>query len=62
MQVALVIPAYNHGSRLQAVLADAGTLGLPIFVVDDGSSDSTSAILNSLATLPSTPNPATKAL
>ncbi len=52
MQVALVIPAYNHGSRLQAVLADAGTLGLPIFVVDDGSSDSTSAILNSLATLP----------
>ncbi|MDO5675757.1 MAG: glycosyltransferase family 2 protein [bacterium] len=52
MQAALVIPAYNHGSRLPAVLADAGTLGLPIFVVDDGSSDNTAAVLNRLATLP----------
>lgn len=52
MQVALVIPAYNHGCRLQDVLADASTLGLPLFVVDDGSSDETQAILNRLATLP----------
>ena len=52
MQVALVIPAYNHACRLQGVLADAITLGLPIFVVDDGSNDETQAILNKLATLP----------
>ncbi len=52
MQVALVIPAYNHAIRLQAVLDDALQLGLPIFIVDDGSTDDTLTLLNHLATQP----------
>lgn len=52
MRVALVIPCYNHGLRLQAVLAGARKLGLPIFVVNDGSTDDTQAILHTLARLP----------
>lgn len=52
MRVALVIPCYNHGLRLQAVLAGARELGLPIFVVNDGSTDDTRAILQTLARLP----------
>ena len=48
LRAALVIPAYNHGSRLAAVLADARQLGLPLFVVDDGSTDRTAALLAEL--------------
>lgn len=52
MRVLLVIPTYNHGLRLTATLADAASLGLPILVVDDGSSDNTREILEHLNTLP----------
>ncbi|NQS72429.1 MAG: glycosyltransferase family 2 protein [Desulfobulbaceae bacterium] len=52
MRIVLVIPSYNHGLRLQAVLGDAKKLGLPIMVVDDGSTDDTQTILADLATLP----------
>ena len=52
LRAALVIPAYNHGSRLAAVLADARQLGLPLFVVDDGSTDRTAALLAELASQP----------
>lgn len=52
MNPALVIPAYNHGSRLTAVLADALTLHLPIIVVDDGSDDDTKEILAESAARP----------
>lgn len=45
MHVAIVIPVYNHGGRLQAVLDTCRPLGLPIFVVNDGSTDTTASIL-----------------
>lgn len=45
-QTAVVIPTYNHGSRVLAVVEDARQLGLPIIVVDDGSSDDTWERLN----------------
>jgi glycosyltransferase involved in cell wall biosynthesis len=49
MRAAVVIPVYNHQERVAEVIRQAATLDLPIFVVDDGSTDNTPAIL---ATLP----------
>ncbi len=40
-RTAVVIPTYNHGSRVLAVVEDARRLGMPIIVVDDGSTDDT---------------------
>ena len=37
---AVVIPVYNHGQAVAAVVEKAMRLGLPVFVVDDGSTDS----------------------
>jgi len=45
VRVAIVIPVYNHEQRLEAVLNDCLQLGLPVFVVDDGSTDRTGTIL-----------------
>ncbi len=39
VQTALIIPLYNHASRISGVIRAAQELGLPIFVVDDGSTD-----------------------
>ncbi len=44
-RVALVIPVYNHGSRIRAVVKSAVRLGLAVIVVNDGSTDSTADIL-----------------
>jgi glycosyltransferase involved in cell wall biosynthesis len=38
---AVIIPTYNHGSRVRAVIEDARRLELPLIVVDDGSTDGT---------------------
>lgn len=38
---AVVIPVYNHGQTVTGVIEKASRLKLPIFVVDDGSTDST---------------------
>ena len=46
---AIVIPAYNHGRQLREVLDKALRFGFPVFVVDDGSTDSTLQILTSLS-------------
>ncbi|MCF8110519.1 MAG: glycosyltransferase family 2 protein [Desulfobacteraceae bacterium] len=38
---AVVIPAYNHARTVEDVIAEVLKLGLPVFVVDDGSTDDT---------------------
>ena len=43
MRPAVIIPVYNHGRQIDEVIRHTLQLGLPIFVVDDGSTDSTAA-------------------
>ncbi len=47
LRCAVVIPAYNHGRQIRDVLAKTLRFGFPVFVVDDGSTDSTPEILAS---------------
>lgn len=47
MRAVIVIPVYNHGLQVAAVIAAARPLGLPIFLVDDGSTDTTATVLAS---------------
>jgi glycosyltransferase involved in cell wall biosynthesis len=49
LRCAIVIPAYNHGRQLRDVLAKTLQFGFPVFVVDDGSTDSTPQILASFS-------------
>jgi len=46
---AIVIPAYNHGSQVRRVVEETLQLGLPVIVVDDGSTDSTPQALASIS-------------
>lgn len=46
MNTAIIIPVYNHGQRIEDVIRQALKLGLPLIVVDDGSTDSTPDIIN----------------
>ena len=50
-QVAVVIPTYNHWPMVREVTRQALALGLPVFVVDDGSSDETAQGLPVLANI-----------
>jgi glycosyltransferase involved in cell wall biosynthesis len=45
MRAAVIIPVYNHEAGVGEVIKAARHLGLPIFVVDDGSTDTTPAVL-----------------
>lgn len=45
-RIAVVIPTYNHGGRVARVAEEALRLNFPVFVVDDGSTDSTQAALS----------------
>jgi glycosyltransferase involved in cell wall biosynthesis len=45
---AILIPAYNHADGIVPVIERARGLGLPICVVDDGSTDGTAARLDTL--------------
>lgn len=45
MNAAIVIPVYNHGPLVGAVVGRALALALPVIVVDDGSTDETAAVL-----------------
>lgn len=48
MRVALIIPVYNHGASLPEVIRQAQSLHLPMYVVDDGSTDGTAELLAAL--------------
>ncbi len=48
MRPAIIIPVYNHSSQIAEVVGHAQKLGLPVFVVDDGSTDSTSKIIGEI--------------
>ncbi|RLM22457.1 acyltransferase [Brenneria alni] len=45
----VVIPCYNHGAMMHAVMARLAPLSLPIFIVDDGSDTPTQRVLAQLA-------------
>ncbi len=49
MNPAVIIPVYNHGLQIVEVVQKAALLGWPIFVVDDGSTDSTASTLQTLS-------------
>jgi glycosyltransferase involved in cell wall biosynthesis len=49
MQPAIIIPVYNHASAIGLVVEQARNLGLPVYVVDDGSTDSTGAVIDKIA-------------
>ena len=36
-----VIPIYDHGATIRALVAALATHGLPIYIVDDGSGEAT---------------------
>jgi glycosyltransferase involved in cell wall biosynthesis len=46
--IAVVIPVYNHGSHVRTVIEKSLLLGFPVIVVDDGSTDDTFSILQSM--------------
>ncbi len=48
MRAAIVIPVYNHSAQVAEVISQARQLGLPLFVVNDGSTDETPAVLLAL--------------
>ena len=43
--VACIIPVYNHEQKIGEVIRQALELGLPLFVVDDGSTDKTPEVI-----------------
>lgn len=49
MRPAVIIPVYNHGQQISEVIRQTLKLGLPVFVIDDGSTDSTAEILNTMS-------------
>ncbi|MBU4177535.1 MAG: glycosyltransferase family 2 protein [Desulfurivibrionaceae bacterium] len=48
MKAAVIIPVYNHGQRIGAVIDQALKLGLPLLVIDDGSTDRTAEIIRDI--------------
>lgn len=48
-RVAIVIPVYNHGTRVARVVQKAKALNYPVIVVDDGSTDDTISSLEAVS-------------
>ena len=48
MRPAIIIPVYNHHKYISEVVAGAKDLAMPIFVVDDGSTDATGKIIDAM--------------
>lgn len=49
MKAAVIIPVYNHGGQIGEVVRQTLKLGLPVIVVDDGSTDSTANIIDGIS-------------
>ncbi len=49
MKPAVIIPVYNHGRQVGEVIRQTLQLSLPVFVIDDGSTDSTAQVLDSIS-------------
>jgi glycosyltransferase involved in cell wall biosynthesis len=49
MRPAIIIPVYNHGEQIGEVIRQSLALGLPVFVVDDGSTDSTYQVVEAIS-------------
>jgi glycosyltransferase involved in cell wall biosynthesis len=47
--IAIMIPAYNEEKYIEGVIKDCSSYGLDILVIDDGSTDNTASIVNSMA-------------
>jgi glycosyltransferase involved in cell wall biosynthesis len=45
---AVLIPAYNHGEKIAEVIAESLKLNIPVFVIDDGSTDSTADVISAI--------------
>lgn len=52
MKAVVIIPVYNHEHAIGAVVAAVRARGLPVLLVDDGSSPSCAAVLDGLVTAP----------
>jgi len=48
MNAAVIIPVYNHEQYIGEVIRQALELGLPVFVVDDGSTDATPEVIDAI--------------
>lgn len=44
----VVIPVYNHGSTVRTTVAHIDSLGLPVYIIDDGSDETTRSALQHL--------------
>ncbi len=56
MDTLILIPTYNNAGTLANVLERALSQGLPVLVVDDGSTDGTAALLDNALAATRTPN------
>jgi glycosyltransferase involved in cell wall biosynthesis len=48
MRPAVIIPVYNHGGKIGEVIRQTLELGLPVIVVDDGSTDTTGQVIETI--------------
>lgn len=48
MRPAVIIPVYNHGEQIGEVIRQSLELGLPVIVVDDGSTDTTGHVIGTI--------------
>ncbi|WP_374382039.1 glycosyltransferase [Dongia sp.] len=48
-RICAIIPSHNHSRAMPGIVAALTSLGLPVFIIDDGSNDATAAALAGLA-------------
>ncbi|MDR1662660.1 MAG: glycosyltransferase family 2 protein [Azoarcus sp.] len=57
MKTVAVVPVFNHGGTVGAVVRALGGYGLPVILVDDGSDAATARVLDALASTPPSGQP-----